>query len=238
MNSGLYAPPQFTIRSSGTWVVLWEAINNNFRDYSLGIAGSTLRNSIPSTAETCKCYAWATNIMSLYGSGSLRFKNFSDPRMNLTHRSANPAQNSYGICMQAVHPGGYAVQMLAVKSDGGANFSGKVAPGNGNWTASEVLRLTQERTTINNQVGVTNDTLIFYDRNNIQYSSEGAFKCNGEALFHNQVCISGRSTKPNSGTYRTYGLDGIAIYSLSGNKSLIIGKQGRILCAAGSELNT
>ena len=74
--------------------------------------------------------------------------------------------------------------------------------------------------------------------NSIQNSTGGAFQVNGEALFHNVVCISGRSTKGHSGNYRAYGYGGNAIYTSSGNYSLIIGGQGRILCGVGSELNT
>ena len=57
-------------------------------------------------------------------------------------------------------------------------------------------------------------------------------------FFHNVVCVSGRSTKGNSGNYRAYGYGGNAIYTSSGNYSFIIGGQGRILCGVGSELNT
>ena len=126
-------------------------------------------------------------------------------------------------------------------TDGGAYFSLRVATGNANWGASEdvaLKALTQQRTAINYQVILTNDTAIFYDMNPIENSTEGAFQCKGQSLFHNQVCISGRSTKPDSGTYRAFGLGGNAVYTSSSNYSLIIGGQSRILCAAGSELNT
>ena len=41
VNSGLYAPPQFTSRSGGTRIVLWGAVNQSSGDYAIGISGST-----------------------------------------------------------------------------------------------------------------------------------------------------------------------------------------------------
>ena len=113
-----------------------------------------------------------------------------------------------------------------------------MATGHADWTASETIRSTQQKTEFHNQVVLTGYSPISYDMNNIQNSTGGAFQVNGEALFHNVVCISGRSTKGHSGNYRAYGLGGNAIYTSSGNYSLIIGGQGRILCGVGSELNT
>ena len=46
VNSGLHAAPQYVTRSSGTRIVLWDAVNNSSVDYAIGIEGSTLWNSI------------------------------------------------------------------------------------------------------------------------------------------------------------------------------------------------
>ena len=133
--------------------------------------------------------------MSLSGSGSLTLENSSDPTIYLTHGTASPTPASYGILMRGDRPGGYSVQLLGVNNgDSGSYFSLRVATGNADWTASKTICFTQQKTELQNQIVLTGYTPISYDMNNIQNSTGGAFQVNGEALFHNVVCISGRST--------------------------------------------
>ena len=94
VDNRLFGAPQFTTRSNSTQIFLWEALTNSAVDYALGIEGSTLWNSVPDASHAFKWYVGTTNIMSLYGSGSLRLENSSDSSINLTSGTALPAPAS------------------------------------------------------------------------------------------------------------------------------------------------
>ena len=92
--------------------------------------------------------------------------------------------------MRGDRPGGYAVQLLGINNgDGGAYFSLRVATGNADWTASETIRSTQQKTELHNQVVLTGYNPISYDMNALQNSSGGAFHAM-EKPFFTMSCVS------------------------------------------------
>ncbi|KAJ3050596.1 hypothetical protein HK097_008401 [Rhizophlyctis rosea] len=178
-----------------------------------------------------------TDRLWLRNDGSMMLTNSPDPSIYLQPGNANPYPYSYGIFMNGQRNGGYGVQLLSCGGAADGFLSIRVATGSSDYTASEVIKATQQRTTLNSQVVVNNITPIFYDMADLRNSTEGAFQCAGEALFHSPVCISGKNVKAHNGYFRYYALAGNGTNSSSGNYSLILGGAGRILCAAGSELN-
>ena len=65
------AAPTFTTRSAGTKLVLYPNLSGSTADFALGIEGSTLWNSVPSTAEQFKWYGGTTLAATLSGTGNL-----------------------------------------------------------------------------------------------------------------------------------------------------------------------
>jgi len=64
------AAPAFTTRSAGTKIVLYNNIAASAVDYALGIEGSTLWNSVPTTSEQFKWYGGTTLAATLTGAGA------------------------------------------------------------------------------------------------------------------------------------------------------------------------
>jgi hypothetical protein len=65
------APPSFTTRSAGTRVMLYPNIGASSADYAIGIDGSTLWNSVPTTASQFRWYGGTTLAATLSGAGAL-----------------------------------------------------------------------------------------------------------------------------------------------------------------------
>ena len=70
-NTNGVAAPATTTRSAGTKIVLYPGITASAADYALGIEGSTIWSSVPTTSEQFKWYAGTTNIATLSGAGAL-----------------------------------------------------------------------------------------------------------------------------------------------------------------------
>jgi len=66
-------PPTITTRSAGTKIVLYPSVTDFLTDYAIGIAGSTLWNSIPqdNSAYCFRYYAGTTRIMTIRGDKNL-----------------------------------------------------------------------------------------------------------------------------------------------------------------------
>jgi hypothetical protein len=70
-NTNGVAAPAFTTRSAGTKIVLYPGIGAAAVDYALGIEGSTLWNSVPTTSQQFRWYGGTTQAMQLSGGGNL-----------------------------------------------------------------------------------------------------------------------------------------------------------------------
>lgn len=66
-----YGPPQVGVRSGGTRFVIWDGVKDGFADYALGTDDSTFWLSVPTSSQSFKFYAGATQIGSLSGGGNL-----------------------------------------------------------------------------------------------------------------------------------------------------------------------
>jgi len=173
--------------------------------------------------------------------GSFLLANGADPSIYLTPGNTSVAPQSIGLFMHCDRAAGPACSLQSVNAgNNDAYLSVKVATGSGNVTAAETIRSTTATTTIMNQLVVNNTTPISHVMTAMQNSSGGSLRCEGPALFHHQVVISGKTSMYWNGGYRyfAYGGTGLAdAGSGSGNYSLMIGQGGRVLMASGSELN-
>jgi hypothetical protein len=70
-SNGYAAPTITTTRSTGTKLVLYDSFSDGVSaDYAIGIEAATLWFGVPTSSQTFKWYAGATNIQSLNGSGA------------------------------------------------------------------------------------------------------------------------------------------------------------------------
>lgn len=83
------AAPAFTTRSVGTKIVLYNQIGASDVDYALGIEGSTLWSSVPTTTQQFKWYGGTTLAASLTGAGV--FTASTDVRAPIYYDSSNTA---------------------------------------------------------------------------------------------------------------------------------------------------
>ena len=93
-NTNGVAAPTFSGISAGTKIILWPANSAASSDYAIGIEGSTVWFSVPTTNEQFKWYGGTTNIMTLSGAGVLTAAGFTGPH-NGTVGATTPNTGSF-----------------------------------------------------------------------------------------------------------------------------------------------
>jgi hypothetical protein len=104
-NTNGVGAPTFTNRSGGTKIVLYPEVAASSADYALGIEGSTLWSSVPTTSGQFRWYGGITQLMGLFGDGTL---SLSRDSATLTFASATGTKNitTGGTSNLTISPGG------------------------------------------------------------------------------------------------------------------------------------
>ena len=96
-NTAGVGAPTFTTRSAGVKEVLYPSLGASSGDYALGIEGSTLWQSVPTTSQQFKWYGGTSQAMLLTGAGALTATSFTGDGSGLTNLSgANVSGNISG----------------------------------------------------------------------------------------------------------------------------------------------